>query len=98
MKRLGVLAIALVAALGTISVPAAAPRAQQTGASADGDALLKPTIHSPLPADLTQLWMAPSRARSPRPPAVNEFTGAANLEVDGALAKALPLVAKQAAE
>ena len=98
MKRSGVLAIALVAALGTISVPAAAPRAQQTGASADGDALLKPTIHSPLPADLTQLWMAPSRARSPRPASVNEFTDAVKLEVDGDFAKALPMLSSEAVQ
>ena len=98
MKRLGVLAIALVAALGTISVPAAAPRAQQTGASADGDAPLKPTIHSPLPADLTQLWMAPSRARSPRPASVNEFTDAVKLEVDGDFAKALPMLSSEAVQ
>src|SRR2546428_13739735 len=98
MKRSGFLAFALVAALGTISVPAAAPRAQQAGASADGDAALKPTSHPPLPADLTQLWMAPSRARSPRPASVNEFTDAIKLEADGDFAKAPPMLSNEAGQ
>src|SRR6267143_1919288 len=97
MKRSELLAIALVAALGTMSVSAAAPR-PQAAASADGGAALKPTIHPSLPADLTQLWMAPSRARSPRPASVNEFTNAVKLEVDGDFAKALPMLSNEAVQ
>jgi len=77
-------------------MPAAAPRAQQ--ATETTDVALKPTNHPPLPADLSQLWMAPSRARTPRSASLNDFATAVKLEVDGNFAKALPILSEPAVQ
>src|SRR5919201_6707582 len=70
----------------------AAPRAQQA-APADELPALKATDHPALPADLSQLWMAPTgtRARTPRAASASEFAKGVKLEVDGDFAKALPI-------
>src|SRR5690242_6212474 len=81
--------------------PAAAPRAQAP--AADAGVVLKPTDHPALPADLSQLWMAPStgsgqgpRARAPRTASLTEFAKAVKLEVDGDFGKALPILSDPA--
>src|SRR5262245_20671517 len=96
MKPSGVLTATLTAALGVLA-PFGGARAQQPVASTTGDVvMLKPTNHPPLPADASQLWMAPSRARSVRAVPANDFTRAVKLEVDGDFAKALPLLSTDA--
>ena len=78
--------LALVAA---VLLPAATPHAQAPAAA--GAVVLKPTIHPPLPADLSQLWLAPSSRGPGRTAALNEFALAVKLEVDSNFAKALPI-------
>ena len=92
MNRLRVLVLLVVAA---VLWPGVAPRAQQPTVAEDARAL-KPTDHPALPADPSQLWMAPSRARAPRPASLNELARAVKLEVDGDFAKALPILADPA--
>src|SRR5438445_9249400 len=56
--------------------------------------VLKPTTHQRLPAQASQLWMAPDSAtvRSMRTTASTEFTTAVTLEVENNFGKALPLL------
>src|SRR5438034_2058438 len=67
----------------------APPRAQDVA-----DATLKPTNHPRLPVETSQLWLAPDAALIARvgAGAMNEFTTAVKLEVDGNFAKALPML------
>jgi soluble lytic murein transglycosylase len=67
---------------------------------AEGEVVLLPTVHPRLPAELSQLWMAPDpsplpgrpgRPRGARTPAQNEFASAVKLEVDSNYAAALPM-------
>src|SRR5262245_12648408 len=104
MKPSGPLTITLIGALCLLTLPGrpvAAPRAQQPTAPPDDKAALKPTNHPPLPADVSQLWMAPSttsttsRTRTPRSATASEFAAAVKLEVDGDFAKALPIFSKE---
>ena len=97
MKPSGALTVVLAATLGILS-PTTAVRAQQSGAPAGGDAALKPTNHPPLPAEASQLWMAPARTRSVRSAPVTEFTRAVKLEVDGDFARALPILSQDAVQ
>ena len=55
---------------------------------------LKPTNHPRLSADVSQLWLAPDAALVARmgSGAMNEFTTAVKLEVDGNFGKALPML------
>ena len=97
MKPSGALTVVLAATLGILS-PTTAVRAQQSGAPAGGDAALKPTNHPPLPAEASQLWMAPARTRSVRSAPVTDFTRAVKLEVDGDFARALPILSQDAVQ
>src|SRR5712691_2303594 len=56
--------------------------------------MLKPTNHQRLPAEASQLWMAPDSAtvRAMHTAALTEFTTAVKLEVDNNFGKALPLL------
>ena len=58
------------------------------------DTPLKPTNHPRLPAEASQLWLAPDAALVARlgSGAMNEFTSAVKLEVDGNFARALPML------
>ncbi len=83
---------ALIAAL---LVPGVTPRAPQAPAPVGGDRALKPTDHPRLPAEPSQLWLAPvapaGSGRAARTAALNEFTTGVKLEVDSNFAKALPI-------
>jgi peptidoglycan lytic transglycosylase len=100
MKPSGPLTVTLIGALCLLTLPGgpvAAPRAQQAAAPIDDKAALKPTNHPPLPADVSQLWMAPSttsRTRTARSATASEFAAAVKLEVDGDFARALPILSK----
>jgi soluble lytic murein transglycosylase len=76
-----------------LSVPTLAPHAQQLPAVAAPDATLQPTKHPRLPADVSQLWLAPT-AKIIRTPAMTDFATAVKLEVDSDFAKALPILSK----
>src|SRR5438874_12506870 len=67
----------------------ASPRAQESA-----DAALKRTNHPRVPVETSQLWLAPDAALVARmgAGAMNEFTTAVKLEVDGNFAKALPML------
>src|SRR2546425_5004393 len=69
--------------------PIRTPRAQQTAAP-DAVVSLVPTNHPRLPADLSQLWLAPAKGRA-RTAAMKAFADAVQLEVDANYAKALPI-------
>jgi soluble lytic murein transglycosylase len=95
MKHPGLVAVAYAATLLTTTV---APHAQQRE---DGPApVLKPTTHQRLPAEPSQLWLAPDPAtvRSAHTAALTEFTTAVKLEVDNNFAKALPLLVQPAVQ
>jgi peptidoglycan lytic transglycosylase len=96
MKRKGCVAFALGAAL---LVPAVAPRAQQAPAPGDAvEPVLRPTNHPPLPADLSQLWLAPVKTRMVRTVAMNDLASAVKLEVDTNFAGALPILSQPAVQ
>jgi len=100
MKQKGFFALALGAAL---LVPAVSPRAQQPAAPGEGgDLVLKPTNHPRLPADPSQLWLAPVNAREGAGRAAlgptNDFVTAVKFEVDSNFAKALPLLSQPAVQ
>ena len=96
MKLRGLFALALGAAL---LVPAVSPRAQQAAAPGDAtEPALKPTNHPRLPADLSQLWLAPVKTRTPRTAAMNELASAVKLEVDTNFAGALPILSQPAVQ
>src|SRR6266536_2647808 len=85
MQRL----IVWLAVVAGVLVPSATPRAQAPAAAAAVG--LKPTIHPPVSADLSQLWLAPSSRGPARTAALNDFALAVKLEVDSNFAKALPI-------
>jgi peptidoglycan lytic transglycosylase len=92
MKQPACFAAAFAAALLVSDV---APHAQQSAApDGSADAVLKPTSHPRLPAEASQLWMAPDAAAraAARSPAVADFTQAVRLEVDNNFARALPIL------
>jgi peptidoglycan lytic transglycosylase len=95
MTRIACFSLALAAA---VLLSDAAPRAQ--GGAPDGsvEAALKPTSHPRLPADASQLWLAPDAAAraAVRAPAIAEFTQAVKLEVDNNFARALPMLSQPA--
>ncbi len=100
MKQQGFFALALGAAL---LVPAVSPRAQQAAAPGEGgDLVLKPTNHPRLPADPSQLWLAPVKARDGAGRAAlgptNDFVTAVKFEVDSNFASALPLLSQPAVQ
>src|SRR5260221_11256894 len=73
----------------------AVPSAQQ----AADEIVLKPANHPRLAAAPSQLWMAPTEARSGAAKAKvgpAEFAAAVKLEVDGDFAKALPIFSRPA--
>ena len=74
--------------IALLLAPGAVPRAQQQ-APGVGDVVLKPTAHPRLPAELSQLWLAP--AAQARTAALNEFAAGVKLEVDSNFARALPI-------
>jgi len=86
MKTVRVLVLT-VAAL--VSAQASGPVAQQT-AVADRAVVLKPTNHPRLPADLSQLWYAPSKGTA----ANKTLATAVKLEVDSQFSKALPILSQ----
>jgi soluble lytic murein transglycosylase len=76
--------------------------AQQPASTVD-PATLRPTNHPRLPADVSQLWMAPPAAGTPgdaaarpRTAAMAQFAEAVKLEVDANYAKALPILSHPA--
>jgi len=75
----------------------AVPRAQPP-ADAGVEAALKPTTHPRVPAEATQLWLAPDAAAraATRGAAIAEFTQAVKLEVDNNFARALPMLSQPA--
>ncbi len=85
MKIRTVLGVTLISVL---LIPTAAARAQQ--APAGGNVVLKPTSHPKLPAEVSQLWLAPA-ARTARTAALNDFNTGVKLEVDSNFARALPI-------
>jgi soluble lytic murein transglycosylase len=83
--------IALVLAAALL-IAAAMPRAQKSTASSDAD--LRPTEHPRLPADLSQLWLAPEPPRGARSAALTDLASAVKLEVNESFSKALPILSK----
>src|SRR5262249_33564048 len=75
-----------------------APRAQESAANQAADVVLKPTSHPRLPADASQLWLAPDATTRAalRGPAIADFTPAVKLEVDNNFARALPILSQPA--
>ena len=91
MHRIITSALIPVLTLAIVAASPRAPHAQQTAAStAPGGVVLLPTNHPHLPADASQLWMAPDRTHT-HTAAMNEFAAAVKLEVDSNYAKALPV-------
>ena len=90
MGKARVLALTMIAA---VLLPAIPPRAQQPAPLGDREIELRPTNHPRVPADLSQLWLAPSASDKPRGNA-NEFAAAVKLQVDGEFSKALPIVSQ----
>src|SRR5439155_15121748 len=56
--------------------------------------VLVPTNFPRLPADLSQLWMAPDVSRGMRLGVFSKFEEAVKLEVDGKFANALPILVR----
>jgi len=81
-------------ALGLVALGSVGPSAEQSGnPPSSAEVVLLPTNHPPVPADVSQLWMAPAKAR-PLSVALNQFRTAVKLEVDGNFAKALPVLSQ----
>src|SRR5437899_1888139 len=102
MKRTRVLAAL---ALGVAALDGH-PCAQQAASSAD-TAALRPTAHPRLPADASQLWLAPDPMAGPQSPsalargrthsaALVQFAEAVKLEVEANYARALPMLTQPA--
>jgi TolA-binding protein len=92
MRSVRLFSVMLIAAFLT---PTTGARAQQPVAVGDGSVpTLKPTNHPRIPGDPSLLWLAPDKARPPRTAALNDFTTAVKLEVDGNFAKALPILSQ----
>src|SRR5258706_6162769 len=87
VKVVSVLAFAILLAAPT-------PHAQQTGRGSSADAELRPTEHPRVPADITQLWLAPEPPRGARSAALTDLASAVKLEVDESFSKALPILSK----
>jgi tetratricopeptide (TPR) repeat protein len=79
----------LLTLVATLLAAAAAPRAQQS--AAPPAPALKPTNHPPLPADLSQFWLAPARPAAATA-AMSDLAAAVKFEVDGNFTRALPLL------
>src|SRR5712692_699955 len=86
MTRSGIFAISLLLA---VVAPLQHPSAQQ-----GSDVVLLPTGHPKLPAEPSQFWMMPEKARGPRTAAINDFTAAVKLEVEGRYSTALPILSR----
>ena len=86
-------ALAACGALVLLSVGLSA--GQQPGSGQTADVVLRPTNHPQLPADISQLWMAPDRGHA-HSAAMTEFTTGVALEVEGNFAKALPIFSQRA--
>lgn len=67
---------------------------QRDDSRTSSDLLLAPTNHPRLPADLSQLWMAPEVDRGTKMATLSQFAEAVKLEVDGKFAKALPMLVR----
>jgi soluble lytic murein transglycosylase len=97
MKKAALVVCSLTAAL---VAPWTTLRAQSAAAPASVEPVLKPTNHPRLPDDISQLWLVPSAGRdeSGRTPAgsraaaMNDFSTAVKLEVDGNFTRALPIL------
>ena len=87
MKRTAFLVLMFALVVG--GAPSRRPRAQQPPASAAATRLV-PTNHPRLPADLSQLWMAPARSHT-HTAAMKDFAAGVKLEVDADYAQALPI-------
>jgi soluble lytic murein transglycosylase len=68
--------------------------AQQSGALSLPVAALAPTDHPIVPADVSQLWILPTRAHTTRTAALDSFAAAVRLETEGNSAKALPILSQ----
>jgi hypothetical protein len=75
-----------------LAAPAAAPFAQQRDTTAD--VVLRPTNHPVVPADLTELWLAPDTQHTIRTAALDELARAVKLEVESNFTKALPILSR----
>src|SRR5262245_2812474 len=96
MQRTPRFALTLAAA---VLVCHAAPHAQPSSATDPAvEAALKPTGHPKLPADPSQLWLAPDAAAraATHGQAIADFTQAVKLEVDNNFARALPILSQAA--
>ena len=80
--------------IAVLLAPGAPPRAQQAPAAAE--LVLKPTNHPGLPAELSQLWLAPPSHGVARTAALDEFATGVKLEVDANFARALPIFQQRA--
>jgi soluble lytic murein transglycosylase len=85
MKKIALLFLVVLA-------PAAVPSAQLPQ---EANVVLVPTNHPRVPADITQLWMAPDRSHV-HTAAMNEFSKGVKFEVDSDFAKALPIFSQPA--
>jgi soluble lytic murein transglycosylase len=90
MKQTALVLLTLALAVG--GPPIRTPHAQQPPAP-DAVVSLVPTKHPRLPADLSQLWLAPAKGHA-RTAAMKEFADGVKLEVDTNFAKALPIFAQ----
>jgi soluble lytic murein transglycosylase len=95
MRHAGFPALVLCAAF---LAPLAASHAQAPQTVDPPDVVLKPTNHPRLPADASQLWLAPLKSAAPRSAATTEFVAAVKLEVDTNFAKALPMLSQPAVQ
>lgn len=77
-----------------LAIAASTPHAQQNNGAASLDAELRPTEHPRVPADITQLWLAPEPPRGARSAALADLASAVKLEVDESFSKALPILSK----
>ncbi len=83
-----VIAVALV-----VCAPLGTPSAQQGGDSASSGELA-PTNHPQVPANLSQLWMAPESIHSARSPAQKDLISAIKLEAAGSMTRALQILSQ----
>ena len=90
MKKLVLTSVVVICALSGL------PSAQQPpSSSGTADVVLLPTNHPRLPADISQLWMAPDRAHA-HTAAMKEFSAGVALEVESNYVKALPTFSQPA--
>jgi soluble lytic murein transglycosylase len=81
-----------VVGLGAAVFLSVAPSAQQPPAAAGAatEVVLAPTNHPRLPAEISQLWMAPDRGHA-HTALMTEFASGVKLEIDSNYTKALPI-------